>query len=77
MESVINTTPRKTAMKKKKVRYIAVDTERSAKSSPKAKKTIMVYDTETNKVASNVASDIARHLVRLGVVNHYRLFRLW
>src|SRR3954465_6677226 len=51
---------RKTAMKKKKVRYIAVDTERSAKSSPKAKKTIMVYDTETNKVASNVAYDVEK-----------------
>ncbi len=51
---------RKTAMKKKKVRYIAVDTERSAKSSPKAKKTIMVYDTETQKVASNVAYDVEK-----------------
>jgi len=51
---------RKTAMKKKKVRYIAVDTERSAKSSPKAKKTIMVYDTETQKVANNVAYDVEK-----------------
>jgi hypothetical protein len=51
---------RKAAMKKKKVRYIAVDTERGAKSSPKAKKTVMIYDTETQKVASNTAYDVEK-----------------
>ena|SRR5438270_5249386 len=51
---------RRANMKAKKVRYIAVDTERSAKSSPKAKKTLMVYDTETQKVASNVAYDVEK-----------------
>jgi hypothetical protein len=51
---------RKKKMKAKKVRYIAVDTERGAKSSPKAKKTVMIYDTETQKVASNVAYDVEK-----------------
>ncbi|HVF73208.1 MAG TPA: hypothetical protein VM940_16520 [Chthoniobacterales bacterium] len=51
---------RRANMKAKKVRYIAVDTERSAKSSPKAKKTVMIYDTETQKVASNVAYDVEK-----------------
>jgi hypothetical protein len=47
-------------MKAKKVRYIAVDTERGKKTSPKAKKTLMVYDTQTNTVASNVAYDVEK-----------------
>lgn len=51
---------RKQAMKAKKVRYIAVDTERGKKSSPKAKKTVMIYDTETNTVANNVAYDVEK-----------------
>jgi len=51
---------RKTAMKKKKVRYIAVDTEKGQKTSPKAKKTVMIYDTQTQKVASNTAYDVEK-----------------
>src|SRR3954469_7620008 len=51
-------TQRKASMKAKKVRYIAVDTERGQKSSPKAKKTVMIYDTQTNRVASNTAYDV-------------------
>jgi hypothetical protein len=51
---------RKTAMKKKKVRYIAVDTEKGQKTSPKAKKTVMIYDTQTQKIASNTAYDVEK-----------------
>jgi hypothetical protein len=51
---------RKADMKAHKVRYIAVDTERGQKSSPKAKKTVMIYDTETQKVASNNAYDVEK-----------------
>lgn len=51
---------RKVAMKKKKVRYIAVDTEKGPKTSPKAKKTVMIYDTQTQKVATNVAYDVEK-----------------
>ena len=53
-------TQRRASMKAKKVRYLAVDTERGQKSSPKAKKTVMVYDTQTQKVASNVAYDVEK-----------------
>lgn len=51
---------RKASMKAKRVRYIAVDTERGAKTSPKAKKTVMVWDTETQRVASNNAYDVEK-----------------
>lgn len=51
---------RKADMKAKKVRYIAVDTEKGKASSPKAKKTVMIYDTQTQKVASNTAYDVEK-----------------
>ena len=51
---------RKENMKAKKVRYIAVDTERGQASSPKAKKTVMIYDTQTQKVANNSAYDVEK-----------------
>jgi hypothetical protein len=51
---------RRADMKAKKVRYIAVDTERGHASSPKAKKTVMIYDTQTQKVASNSAYDVEK-----------------
>ena len=51
---------RKANMKAKKVRYIAVDTERGKKTSPKAKKTVMIYDTQTQTVANNVAYDVEK-----------------
>jgi hypothetical protein len=51
---------RKQNMKAKKVRYIAVDTHRGDKSSPKAKKTVMIYDTQTQRIASNNAYDVAK-----------------
>jgi hypothetical protein len=51
---------RKANMKAKKVRYIAVDTERGQKSSPKAKKTVMIYDTQTQRIASNSAYDVEK-----------------
>jgi hypothetical protein len=51
---------RKAGMKSRKVRYIAVDTEKGQKTSPKAKKTVMIYDTETQKIASNTAYDVEK-----------------
>lgn len=51
---------RKAAMKAKKVRYIAVDTEKGPKTSSKAKKTVMIYDTQTQKVATNTAYDVEK-----------------
>jgi hypothetical protein len=49
---------RRADMKAKRVRYIAVDTERGQKTSPKAKKTVMIYDTQTQRIASNTAYDV-------------------
>jgi hypothetical protein len=51
---------RKASMKARKVRYIAVDTEKSEKTSSKAKKTVMIYDTQTQKVATNTAYDVEK-----------------
>jgi len=51
---------RKANMKARKVRYIAVDTERGQASSPKARKTVMIYDTQTQRVASNNAYDVEK-----------------
>jgi hypothetical protein len=51
---------RRADMKAKRVRYIAVDTERGQKTSPKAKKTVMLYDTQTQKIASNTAYDVEK-----------------
>lgn len=51
---------RKANMKARKVRYIAVETERGQASSPKAKKTVMIYDTQTQRVASNNAYDVEK-----------------
>src|SRR6267378_1626888 len=49
---------RKAKLKAKKVRYIAVDTEKDERSAPAAKKTVMVYDTETEAVATNNVYDV-------------------
>jgi len=51
---------RKANMKARKVRYIAVETERGQASSPKARKTVMIYDTQTERVASNNAYDVEK-----------------
>ena len=51
---------RKANMKARKVRYIAVETERGQASSPKARKTVMIYDTQTQRVASNSAYDVEK-----------------
>ena len=49
---------KKVAMKKRKVRYIAVDTEKDAKTSPKAKKAVMIYDTEANSMVGDTVYDV-------------------
>ena len=49
---------KKVVLKKKKVRYIAVDTVRSKEAPPKAKKTVMVWDTQSGALASNDVYDI-------------------
>lgn len=49
---------KKVVLKKKKVRYLAVDTVRSKEAPPKAKKTVMVWDTQSGALASNDVYDI-------------------
>jgi hypothetical protein len=51
---------RKAALKAKKVRYIAVDTEKNDKTSPRAKKSVMVWDTEKQEVAGNHVYDVKK-----------------
>lgn len=51
-------TKRKANLKTKKVRYIAVDTVKNEKTSPEAKKSVMVWDTESQKVAGRDVYDV-------------------
>ena len=49
---------KKVVLKKKKVRYIAVDTVRSKEAPPKAKKTVMIWDTQSESLASADVYDL-------------------
>ncbi len=49
---------KKVALKKRKVRYIAVDTVRSKEAPPRAKKTVMIWDTQSETLANTDAYDI-------------------
>ncbi|MDB6171164.1 MAG: hypothetical protein JWL59_475 [Chthoniobacteraceae bacterium] len=49
---------KKVTLKKKRVRYIAVDTEKNEKTSPKAKKSVMIWDTQSQQVVGNNVYDV-------------------
>ena len=49
---------KKAVMKKKKVRYIAVDTDNSKETSPQAKKSVMIWDTQSEKIVGNNVYDV-------------------
>jgi hypothetical protein len=49
---------KKATLKKNRVRYIAVDTERSKQASPKAKKSIMIWDTQSEAVVGHNVYDV-------------------
>ena len=51
---------RKAQLKEKKVRYIAVDTEKDAKTSQQAKKSVMVWDTHTQQIANDNVYDVQK-----------------
>jgi uncharacterized membrane protein YhiD involved in acid resistance len=51
---------RKAQLKAKKVRYIAVDTEKNAKTSPRAKKSVMVWDTDKQQIANDNVYDVQK-----------------
>jgi len=44
--------------KKKKPRYIAVDTVKDERTSPKAKKSVMIYDTQSEEFVGNNVYDV-------------------
>ncbi len=44
------TAERKAKMKARKTRYIAVDTEKNEQTSPEAKKSVMIWDTQSEEV---------------------------
>ena len=49
---------KKIALKKRHVRYIAIDTEKDEHTSPKARKAVMVWDTQSESVAGNNVYDV-------------------
>ena len=49
---------KKAALKKKKVRYIAVDTVKDKETSPDAKKSVMIWDTQSEQVVGNNVYDV-------------------
>jgi pyruvoyl-dependent arginine decarboxylase (PvlArgDC) len=51
-------TERKSELKARKTRYIAVDTERDEHSSPQAKKSVMIWDTQSQEVVGNDVYDL-------------------
>jgi hypothetical protein len=59
--SIKHMEPKKQAeviQKRKKTRYIAVDTEKNAQTSPKAKKVVMVWDTQSESLVGNTVYDL-------------------
>lgn len=50
--------PEKKVTEKKKVRYLAVDTEKTDRTSPKARKVIMIWDTSTNALVNETIYDL-------------------
>jgi len=49
---------RKSKMKTRKTRYIAVDTEKDEHTAPQAKKSVMIWDTQSQEVVGNNVYDV-------------------
>ena len=45
---------------KKKARYIAVDTEKNEKTSPRARKAVMIWDTKSESIVGNTVYDVEK-----------------
>lgn len=54
------TPQKKTALKRKRVRYLAVDTMKDERTSPKARKNVMIWDTQSEEVVGNNVYDVER-----------------
>jgi hypothetical protein len=52
------TPEKKAALKKKKIRYIAVDTVKDERTSAKAKKDVMLWDVESQQIVGNNVYDV-------------------
>ncbi|MEQ1861352.1 MAG: hypothetical protein ABMA13_15625 [Chthoniobacteraceae bacterium] len=52
------TPAKKAAMKKKKVRYVAIDTVKDERTHPKAKKDVMIWDVESQQIVGNNVYDV-------------------
>jgi len=52
------TPEKKTVLKKKKVRYIAIDTEKDERTVPQAKKSVMIWDVESQQIVGNNVYDV-------------------
>jgi len=52
------TPAKKAEMKKKKVRYIAVKTEKDARTVPQAKADVMIWDVESQQIVGNNVYDV-------------------
>jgi uncharacterized membrane protein YhiD involved in acid resistance len=48
----------KSQLKARKTRYIAVDTEKNDQTSPQAKKSVMIWDTQSQEVVGNNVYDV-------------------
>lgn len=48
----------KAPTEKKTPRYIAVDTEKDSRTSPKAKKSVMIWDTQSKEIVGNNVYDV-------------------
>jgi hypothetical protein len=49
---------RKSELKARKTRYIAVDTEKDEHTAPQAKKSVMIWDTQSQEVVGNNVYDV-------------------
>lgn len=54
------TASRKATLKKKKVRYVAIDTEKDSRTSAKAKKNVMIWDVENEQIVGNNVYDVEK-----------------
>ncbi len=52
------TPAKKAEMKKKKVRYIAIDTVKDERTVPQAKKDVMIWDVESQQIVGNNVYDV-------------------
>ncbi|HEX8295453.1 MAG TPA: hypothetical protein VF593_04085 [Chthoniobacteraceae bacterium] len=63
----------KMAARRRSVRYLAVETEKDARTSPQAEKSIMIFDTETQEIVGNNVYDV-RSTPRVGGISKFETY---